>query len=64
MGNELSTQLRIASAFVFIGFLMTIGMAVGTLINPSSQFHEPKDPQLIINELAAPGMSDSRSRLC
>ncbi|MHA2423450.1 MAG: hypothetical protein ACXAEF_01600 [Candidatus Thorarchaeota archaeon] len=53
MGNEISTQLRIASVFVFIGFLMTIGMAVGTILNPSSQFHEPMDPQIIINELVS-----------
>ncbi|MFW9849969.1 MAG: hypothetical protein ACFFF4_12600 [Candidatus Thorarchaeota archaeon] len=52
MDENISAQLRIASAFVFIGFLMTIGMAVGTIVNPGGQFHEPRDPQAIINELA------------
>jgi hypothetical protein len=37
---------------------MTIGMAAGTIINPSSQFHEPMDPQIIINDLASADVSD------
>ncbi|MDF1539882.1 MAG: hypothetical protein P1Q69_13360 [Candidatus Thorarchaeota archaeon] len=54
MTENISSQLKIASAFVFIGFLMTIGMAVGTITDPEGgQFHEPMDPQIIINRLAS-----------
>jgi hypothetical protein len=54
MTENISNQLKIASAFVFIGFLMTIGMAVGTITAPDGgQFHEPMDPQVIINNLAS-----------
>ncbi|MCK5240080.1 MAG: hypothetical protein KAR33_11055 [Candidatus Thorarchaeota archaeon] len=52
MKEDIGTQLRIASVFVFIGFLMTIGMAAGTILSPGGQFHEPMDPQIIINELS------------
>ncbi len=58
MTENISNQLRIASAFVFIGFLMTIGIAVGTFTNPTGQFHEPMDPQIIINELTTAEIGD------
>lgn len=58
MSENISKQLKIASAFVFIGFLMTIGMAVGTVMDPGGQFHEPMDPQIIIDNLATAETSD------
>ena len=58
MDENIDKQLRIASVFVFIGFLMTIGMAVGTIVAPDwSQFHEPMDPQIIINNLSTADVS-------
>jgi hypothetical protein len=58
MSELIGTRLKVAAVFVFIGFLMTIGMTVGTLLDPEGgQFHEATDPQNIINDLttAQPG---------
>ncbi|MFW9846948.1 MAG: hypothetical protein ACFFD6_09385 [Candidatus Thorarchaeota archaeon] len=62
--SESSIQLRMASVFVFIGFLMTLGLTAVTLLSPGgSQLHEAMDPQTIINDLASATPSDIDIRL-
>ncbi len=64
MTEELSDKLRIASVFVLIGFLMTIGMAIGTITAPEAgQFHEVTDAQQIIDTLASSSDSELQARL-
>ncbi|MFW9955590.1 MAG: hypothetical protein ACFFD3_13665 [Candidatus Thorarchaeota archaeon] len=59
MNENIATQLRTASVFVFIGFLMTIVMAVGTVLDPAGgQFHEATNPQTIIDSLLAAQIND------
>jgi hypothetical protein len=57
-------QLKMASVFVFIGFLMTLGLAAVTLLSPGgSQLHEAMDPQIIIDDLASATAADISIRL-
>ncbi|MFW9968408.1 MAG: hypothetical protein ACFFEA_14740 [Candidatus Thorarchaeota archaeon] len=57
--TENSIRLKIASVFVFIGFLMTLGLTAVTLLLPGgSQLHEAMDPQIIINDLASASAAD------
>jgi len=62
--SDNSVRLRIASVFVFIGFLMTLGLTAVTLLSPDgSQLHEAMDPQTIIDELASATAADIDIRL-
>jgi len=64
MSETFSEKMRVVSVFVFIGFLMTIGMAVGTVLTPEAvQFHDVVDPQLIIDALNTDTASQLQSRL-
>jgi hypothetical protein len=57
-------QLKMASVFVFIGFLMTLGLTAVTLLSPGdSQLHEAMDPQIIIDDLASATAADISIRL-
>ncbi len=64
MIEELAEKYRIVSIFVFLGFLMTIGMAICTVSNPEGgQFHEVIDIQIIIDTLASSEQSELQARL-
>ncbi len=64
MTSEFNARMRIAAIFTFAGFLMTIGMAAGMLINPEvSQFHTTTDVQNILNELSTSSFFDLQLRL-
>ncbi|MHA2242841.1 MAG: hypothetical protein ACXACE_14650 [Candidatus Thorarchaeota archaeon] len=64
MDENTGSRLRIASIFVFIGFLMTIGMTAGTLLNPEGgQFHDATNPANIITELLTAQTTDIQIRL-
>lgn len=64
MNNENGKHLRTVSVFVFLGFLMTIGMIIGTLLNPSGgQLHEVHHVQDIIDELSVASQFDLTIRL-
>jgi hypothetical protein len=64
MSESISVQLRVAAVFVFIGFIMTIGMTAGTLANPEGgQFHEVIDPADIINDISTATGADIQMRL-
>jgi hypothetical protein len=57
-------RLKMASVFVFIGFLMTFGLTAVTLLSPEgSQLHEAMDPQIIIDDLASATAADIDIRL-
>ncbi len=64
MSENISSRLSVAAIFVFMGFLMTIGMAAGTILNPDGgQFHNAIDPQVIIDELTSISSADVQMRL-
>ncbi|MFX1271458.1 MAG: hypothetical protein ACFFAX_07205 [Promethearchaeota archaeon] len=59
-----SIRLRMASVFVFIGFLMTLGLTAVTLMSRGgSQLHEAMDPQVIIDDLSSATAADIDIRL-
>ncbi|MFW9887537.1 MAG: hypothetical protein ACFFER_05105 [Candidatus Thorarchaeota archaeon] len=59
-----SIPLKIASVFVFIGFLMTLGLTASTLLSPEgSQLYTATDPQVLINEIASSTVADIDIRL-
>ncbi|MFW9919704.1 MAG: hypothetical protein ACFFED_08905 [Candidatus Thorarchaeota archaeon] len=62
--SDVSDRIRTVSIFVFMGFLMTIGMAIGTVTSPEGgQFHEVVDPQVIIDTLVSSSPADLQARL-
>ena len=64
MSELLSTRMKVAAVFVFMGFLMTIGMTAGTLLNPEGgQYHDATDPQTIIDDLVVADSGDISLRL-
>ena len=64
MSNEDGFRLRTVSIFVFLGFIMTVGMIVTTIINPAGgQLHEVHHIQDIIDELTNATQYDLTIRL-
>ncbi|MFX1369732.1 MAG: hypothetical protein ACFFAY_14140 [Promethearchaeota archaeon] len=64
MSESIGPQLRVAAIFVFIGFIMTLGMTAGILANPEgSQFHQVIDPADIITDLSTATSADIQMRL-
>ncbi|MHA1577053.1 MAG: hypothetical protein ACTSU3_06800 [Candidatus Thorarchaeota archaeon] len=54
MSDEKGSRLYLASVFVFMGFIMTLGMLVETLFNPEGgQYHTAMNIQDIIDQIAA-----------
>ncbi len=64
MSESTSASLQNTAAFVFIGFLMTLGLVAVTLITGGEgQLHVAMDPAIIISDLSSATVADIGIRL-
>ena len=64
MTNILGSRLNVASVFIFLGFLMTLGMTATTLLNPGGgDLYEVRPIASVIADLVAATPSDINIKL-
>jgi hypothetical protein len=64
MTDTIGPRLKVASVFIFLGFLMTLGMTVSTLLNPGgSDLYQLRPIASIIADLTAASTQDINIKL-
>jgi len=64
MTDAIGPKLKVASVFIFLGFLMTLGLTVTTLLNPGGgDLYEVRPIANVIADLAAATAQDINIKL-
>ncbi len=64
MTDDIGSRLKVVSAFIFLGFLMTLGMTATTLLNPGGgNLYEVRPIANVIADLAAASAQDINIKL-